>query len=127
MAAIAAAAIAYVRGGYHTVVDCVIGPWHLSPYHEATRRADVPLHYVVLRPSEGVALRRATGRSDDTLVAEEPVRDPYRQFADLGSYEANVLDTSGLTVASTVETILGGLQDGRWRVSASPPSLHWRL
>ncbi|NGN62617.1 AAA family ATPase [Streptomyces sp. A7024] len=103
---IARAAAGYAAGGYHTVVDGVVGPWFLEAYERAAKAAGVGLTYVVLRPDRETALRRGTSRSQHPLTDREILARIYDGFADLGPYEANVLDSTGLTAPETADAVL---------------------
>ncbi|MDD9380911.1 AAA family ATPase [Streptomyces sp. ZAF1911] len=103
---IARAAAGYAAGGYHTVVDGVIGPWFLEAYEEAAKAAAVGLTYVVLRPDRETALARGTSRSQHPLTDPDILGQIYDGFADLGPYEKNVLDSTALTAEETAEAVL---------------------
>jgi hypothetical protein len=75
-------------------------------------------HYVVLRPSLETTLDRAKSRAGDervpghpALTDEEPIRIMWHAFAQLGDYESNVIDTSDLTVADTVDRVWSKFAD----------------
>ncbi|MFF2191423.1 AAA family ATPase [Streptomyces sp. NPDC058157] len=104
---IARAAAGYAAGGYHTVVDGVVGPWFLEAYEKAAEAAGVGLVYVVLRPDREVALERGTSRPGHPLTDRQTLNGIYDGFADLGPYEKNVLDSTGLTAEETAEAVLG--------------------
>jgi len=90
---IAGAACGYAEGGYRTIIDGIVGPWFLAPYRAAAAAKNVPLHYVVLRPSSAeITFARVQARGTHGLKAEGPVRDLYRQFSDLGALETHVFD-----------------------------------
>ncbi|MFI0721348.1 AAA family ATPase [Streptomyces sp. NPDC021224] len=108
---IARAAAGYAAGGYHVVVDGVIGPWFLGAYREAAGAAGVGLEYVVLRPDRETALGRGTTRPGHPLTDREVLGGIYDGFADLGPYEENVLDSGGLTAEETADAVLGRLRD----------------
>ncbi|MFD9304433.1 AAA family ATPase [Streptomyces sp. NPDC060048] len=103
---IARAAAGYAAGGYRTVVDGVVGPWFLGAYETAARAAGVSLSYVVLRPDRETVLDRGTGRSQHPLTDREILGQIYDGFVDLGPYETNVLDSTGLTAQETAEAVL---------------------
>jgi predicted kinase len=104
---IARAAAGYAAAGYHTVVDGVIGPWFLGAYQEAAKAAGVELTYVVLRPDRETALARGTSRSPHPLTDRDVLAGIYDGFADLGPYEAHVLDSTGLTPQETADAVVG--------------------
>lgn len=106
----AATADAYARAGFTAVVqDVVLGP-HLDEYAGLVRTR--PLHVVVLAPRPEVVAAREAGRAktgygawtvadlDESLRAHTPR---------IGLW----LDTSGLTVAETVDAILAGRERAR--------------
>src|SRR5262249_60983778 len=94
MTAIATAALAYVRGGYDVVVDCVIGPWHLAPIAEAAAAANVAFDVVFLLPHADAAVARAQARPGDQLRDEGPIPDLHRQFSQLPGWERPRLASS---------------------------------
>ncbi|MCX5384821.1 AAA family ATPase [Streptomyces sp. NBC_00083] len=80
-AVIAQAAAGYAAGGYHTVVDGVVGPWFLEAYEKAAEAAGVGLVYVVLRPDResrslagrpAINTRSPTGRSSTRFTTPSP-------------------------------------------------------
>ncbi|WP_419999240.1 AAA family ATPase [Streptomyces boninensis] len=103
---IARAAAGYAAGGYHTVVDGVIGPWFIEPYEEAAKAAGVGLTYVVLRPDRETALVRGTSRAEHPLTDREILGQVYDGFEDLGAYEENALDSTALTAEETADAVL---------------------
>ncbi len=111
--ALAAAADAYARGGYLTVVDGIIGPWFLERFRSATRAS---VHYVVVRPSKEIALVRGTARAEPKLNDVAPIAKMHDEFAHLGVYERHVVDNSFQTVEDTVDLVANGLTDGRFRL-----------
>ncbi|MDK1474136.1 AAA family ATPase [Streptomyces sp. 549] len=113
---LAGAAAGYAADGYQVLVDGVIGPWFLPPIRQAAEAAGLDLHYAVLRPDEQTALDRGTARPDHPLTDPGPIRHMHRQFADLGELESHVLDSSLLDSTATVDAVLLGLADGRFRL-----------
>ncbi|MCA1218258.1 AAA family ATPase [Streptomyces sp. 8L] len=103
---IARAAAGYAAGGYHTVVDGVIGPWFLKTYEEAAKAAGVPLVHAVLRPDRETALRRGAARPGHPLTDREILGQIYDGFADLGRHERNVVDSTELTPEETADAVL---------------------
>ncbi len=115
--AMAAAVVTLADGGYHVVLDGIIGPWYLDLFLEAFGPAGTDAHYTVLRPSLEVTLARATTRSAPALVDEQPVRLLWEQFADLGPYEHHALDNGALGLDDTVAEVLARYHSGRDRLS----------
>jgi len=111
--ATAAAAAAYARGGYLVVVDAIIGPWFLERWLSHLSN-EVPVHYIVLRPSIEVALQRAIKRTgDQDLVNPEPIRFMHQVFVERGGLDNHVLDSSNLTAEQTAIMVLELVSEGR--------------
>ncbi len=117
--ALSGATVGFAVGGYTVVVDAMVGPWLLDPLLASHQEAGVSVHYVVLRPSEEIALARAVARTAaDDLRDEEPIRKMYGAFSNLGDQESNVVDSSALTPEATVDVIRRGLVDGDFLLAA---------
>jgi adenylate kinase family enzyme len=116
-AAIAAAACTYAEGGYFTIIDGIVGLWFLEPFRRAAAAKNVPLHYAVLRPANAdIAFARVQTRGTHGLKAEGPVRDLYRQFADLGALEKHAFDTGSMSAEETAAAIEQKIAAGRFRL-----------
>lgn len=128
--AVSSGATIYAAGGYHVVLDGIIGPWFLNRLLARARTDQVDVHYVVLRPERTVAARRILGRPEDELsgrhqaIAAErpddpgPVAQMYREFSALGPYERHVIDSSAMSAEETAQIVqrlvaIGHLQVGR--------------
>ena len=115
--AIAAAACSYAEGGYFTIIDGIVGPWFLGPFREAASAKSIPLHYVVLRPaSADVTFARVQARGTHGLTAEGPVRDLFRQFADLGAFEKHAFDSGAMNAEETASSLSRELAVGGFRL-----------
>lgn len=80
-------------------------------------REGYDVHYIVLRASREITLRRAVERSKlDLKTNTELVEVMWEQFCDLGKYEANVIDTTNQTVPETIESIKAHLKSGQNRI-----------
>lgn len=109
-------AVGYAAGGYHVVLDGVVGPWFIGPFRAAAEAGGIPLDYVVLRPERDVVLARATGR-ETGLTEPGPLLQMYEQFADLGEYEPYAVDSGRLTPEETAATVLAGVESGFFRLT----------
>lgn len=103
--ALARAAATYTTGGYHVILDGIIGPWFIERFCAAADLASEQIHYLVLRPDAATSMRRAIDRGPAALTATEPVQSMYAQFADLGPYERRVIDSTTLDPAATADRI----------------------
>lgn len=122
MSVLAGAAFGYAAGGYHVIVDGIVGPWFIDPFRTASRTSGHPLHYVVLRPNEDTTLHRATNRTGDALTDAEPVRSLYRQFSGLKAFEHHAIDSTRLTPPQTAAIVLRGINEDAFLISRGPGS-----
>lgn len=104
----------YARGGYFVAFDGVIGPWSLPAY----LKLEVPMHYIVLRPSVDEAVARCSARGGDSLTDPVVVAQMHRLFADLGPYQRHVLPTDGLDRQQTHDAAIAAMESGRYRLEA---------
>ena len=102
----------YARGGYLVALDGVIGPWSLPPY----QGLDVPVHYVLLRPSVEEAVARCAARGGDSLTDPVVVADLHAMFVELGPYDRHVLATGGLGRAATLAAVCDAVKGGAYRL-----------
>lgn len=93
--AVAAAAGRFAVGGYAVFFDGIIGPWFVDRFVAGLDAADVPLHYVVLRPDRTTLLGRAADRIGHPLTDRSAVETMDDAFRALGPYERYVIDTTG--------------------------------
>ncbi len=115
MDVIAGAAFTYAAGGFTTVLDGIVGPWML--HHFVDRMFGIAVHYVVLRPNRDVALARAQARtSPDALIDEQPILAMWDQFASIGKFETNVLDTSTDDPRSTIDRVTHAVAANTFRL-----------
>lgn len=117
--AVTAAARSFAEGGYHVILDGVIGLRMLPHYLAGLQGFDMPIAYVVLRASLDETLRRARRRQDADKFNEEGVSYMHRQFADLKVFEPHVMETEGRTVQQSVTDVAAALAAGRYRISMS--------
>ena len=115
--ALAQAAFAYAAGGYQVICDGIVGPWFIDVFRTAAAARAIPLHYVILRPDEATALRRAASRDGQALTDPKPIRSLHRQFTDTGAFEGHVLDSTQLSPQATADAVLHGLSEGTYRLA----------
>lgn len=76
--AAAAATGAFVRGGYDTVYDGVLGPWHLDEFARATGLAE--FDYAMLLPPVDACVERVASRIGHGFTDEAATRHMHDQF-----------------------------------------------
>lgn len=106
------AAKRYARGRYDVIVDGIIGPWFLEPWHNIVREG-YEVHYIILRAGKEETIKRAVERSKlDRETNKELVETMWGQFCDLGKYESNVIDTTTRSVEDTVFAVKQKVANG---------------
>ncbi len=108
----------FASGGYEVIVDGIIGPWYLTPWLDiANANTDVRLMF--LRPNLETVLQRAQVRvQKENLSNRETLTQMWSFFFELGSYEANVIDTSTQSPNETAKIIGAQLDEGRFQLAA---------
>lgn len=110
----------YALGGYEVYVDGVVGPWFLGSWRELARQG-VDLRYIILRPSQETAVKRALEReqNQEFSLTEETVRAMWRDFAALGPYEAHAVNTEGQSPAESARALRSRLDQGGFRLEGT--------
>jgi AAA domain len=113
-----ASAVRMANGGYSTVVDGIVGPWHFDLIGDELCATAVPASYVVLRPDVETCLARAVGRAGEERVPGHPpltdqaaIRHMWLQFSDVGEHERSVIDTTQQWPVETADRVCAGLSD----------------
>jgi 2-phosphoglycerate kinase len=113
--AAAVATAAYVRHGYATVYDGVLGPWFVPLFLAAT---GLPaLHYSVLLPDADLCEERVTGRDAHHFRDGPATRMMHKQFARTEIEPRHVVDTNG-SPADVAAEILARFDRGELVVRA---------
>lgn len=114
-AAVAATALRFAEGGYTVVLDGQFFPEGVEEMVGIFQTRSLSLHYAVLRPDLETCTTRAGNRGLDTghfRFDAAAVAQLHARFADLGAYEAHVID--GLSAPEVVaEATLAAFRDGR--------------
>jgi len=104
------------NAGYATILEGILGPWHLGLVRDELRDVDVRVSYVILRPTLETCISRATQRRSEprhanALSDDEPLRHMYSKFAALGDYEGNVVENSVLSGQETARQVAGVIEE----------------
>jgi hypothetical protein len=114
MRAMTLAALPFAREGYEAIVDFSIPPWFLPIARAiAATRDGVPLHYVLLRPSEPVCAARAAARTEGAIADYSTYQDFYKTFA---GADANVISDDASPTELVAARIRSGLDAGTFRL-----------
>ena len=65
-------------------ITALIGPWFVDAFRAPLSSSRVTLHYAILRPRLKDSIVRAQARGGDALTAEEPIRQLWQAFQELG-------------------------------------------
>lgn len=113
MRIVAAAAASYAAAGYFTIVDGIVIPdWFLEPLRDALQGEGHRVAYAVLRAPLATCAARARDRGDDPLADPEVIERLWRDFADLGSFERNVVELGSRGPREAADLLEQRLVDG---------------
>ena len=101
-------------GGYEVIVDGVLGPWFLEPWFKLAQDG-FDVRYIILRPSEQIAVSRATKRKEG-LKDVDAIKHMWQCFSDLELYEPYAIDTSNQNIEETVSLIQKLLEENVMRI-----------
>jgi len=116
-----AAGVRMANAGFATVLDGIIGPWFFDTVREELAYCRVAVAYAVLRPDVDTCIARAQGRAleseehRESLTDEDPIRQMWNLFSDLGPMEPHVIDTSDVDPEETALLIQERITDGLLR------------
>ena len=113
MTAMTAAAVPFASSGFDVILDFSIPPACLKTARLVADVRQVPLDYVVLRPSEEVCAARASGRSEGAITDYSRYLEFYRDFDEMS---AHCLSDDTLSAAAAAERILQGIRQGQFRL-----------
>jgi gluconate kinase len=108
-----AAAVPCALYGYEALVDFSIPPWFLETARDLARMRNVPLHYVVLRPSEKVCAARAAGRKRGAVADYARYHELYADFNNAARFTIQDDENDVKTVAARIRE---GLEAGTFLV-----------
>ncbi|MFZ1131692.1 MAG: AAA family ATPase [Terriglobales bacterium] len=114
MTAMTTAALPYALYGYEVILDFSIPPWFLETAQRIAKSRDVPLDYVVLRPSEAVCAARAAGRGEGAIADYTHYRELYSSFDEAERYTIADDASEAAVVAARIRE---GLNAGKFRIS----------
>ena len=115
MLAMTAAAVPYARNGYEVILDFSIPPSFLGAAQKVAKVRDVPLDFVVVRPSEAVCAQRAATRHAGAIGDYAPFAELYRSF---DGFDKHTIADDAADAAAIAARIRRGLDAGTFRLTA---------
>lgn len=114
MASMLAAAVPLAPHADLTLVDFSVPPWFLQTALKIMAVREVPLQFVVLRPSLDVCAQRTQSRTEGAVPDYTRFVDLYHDFDEV---EARFLEAGVQPAAESAARIVAGVEAGRFRVS----------
>ncbi|HET9198857.1 MAG TPA: AAA family ATPase [Solirubrobacterales bacterium] len=110
----AAAAASYAGAGYWTVLEGIVIPrWTLTVIRETLAAAGFPVAYAVLRAPHAECAGRVHEREGGPDLFEPSVLAAINsEFDDLGEFERNAIDVSGVDAERAAAAVSARLADG---------------
>lgn len=115
MASITAAAVPYARTGYKVILDFSMPPWFLETAKTIAKMRDIPLDYVVIKPSMPVCAARAASRAEGAIADYTKYSELYADFEGFDQYTISDNENDVMSIARRVRK---GLNADRFSVSA---------
>ncbi|HEY1464650.1 MAG TPA: hypothetical protein VGF44_14630 [Terriglobales bacterium] len=115
MASMIAAAVPYALADYEVLLDFSIPPFFLDTARKIVKVRDVPLDYVLVRPSEPICAARAAARPEGAI----PDYSSYSEFyATFDGMERNTISDDKNDATVIADRIREGLDRGMFRLAA---------
>jgi hypothetical protein len=114
MTAMTAAAVPYAVAGYEVILDFSVPPWFLDNIRKVVKVRDVPVDYIVLRPSQTVCAARAADRPEGKIADYAEYSDFYSTF---DGAEPHTISDDESDAATVAQRIRDGLKQGIFRLS----------
>jgi Mg-chelatase subunit ChlI len=112
MRAMTAAALPFARSGFDVLLDFSIPPNFLDTARKILK--EVPLDFVVLRPSVAVCEARAAGRAEGKIADYAPYREFYALFDGAERYTISDDEADAAALAARIRERLSA---GKFRVA----------
>ena len=102
MASMVAASGPYALSGYEVILDFSIPPWFLNTAKNILETRNIPLEYVVLRPSEKICAQRAASRTEGAIPDYSAYHDFYVSFGEAERYMICDDTSTAFAIASEI-------------------------
>ena len=81
-----AASVPYACNGYEVILDFTIPPFFLDSVHRITKARNVPIEYIVIKPSESICAERVANRHEGKIPDYSIYHEFYLEFAKAEKY-----------------------------------------
>jgi predicted ABC-type ATPase len=113
MRAMLSASASYAHSGYDVLLDFSIPPWYITKALEIFKKRNVPLNYVIIRPSMKICADRAAARKEGAIPEyHEQFREMYASFDELQQY---IVEDDEADAGVIAKRIKKGLDVGLFR------------
>jgi predicted kinase len=102
MVSMTAASLAYVRAGYHVIIDFSVPPWFLPTAFKIVNERNIGLDYVMIRPSEKVCAARAAARAEGAIADYTVYKDFYASFTKAERHAICDDESDAATIAANI-------------------------
>ena len=113
MRSVTAAAIPLARSGYEVLLDFSFPVDFLDTARKIVK--EIPLDFVILRPSLAVCKQRAATRPEGKIADYNAYRDFYAMFEGLTNHEVGDIEANPASIARRIRD---GLDQGLFRLNA---------
>jgi chloramphenicol 3-O-phosphotransferase len=113
MSAMLLSSIAYARNGYEVLLDFSIPPWYMNKASELVKKRNIPLNYVVVRPSMEICAQRAATRQHGAIP--EYLEQHVRLYESFNEVEQYIIDENEASAKAIAQRIKRGLDVGLFR------------
>ena len=114
MTAMTAAAVPYAMAGYEVILDFSIPPWFLDTVRRIAKVREVPVDFVVIKPSEAVCAARAGARAEGAITDYAQYRELYKDFEGV---ERHTIEDDVSDAVAVAARIRKGLDEGKFRLA----------
>lgn len=114
MRSMIAAAVPYALADYEVLLDFSIPPFFLDTAKKIVKMRDVPIDYVIVRPSEKICAERAATRSEGKIADYSTYSEFYADFDDM---KQNTISDDQCDPVTMAKRIRQGLNKGTFRLA----------
>jgi hypothetical protein len=107
------ASIPYAKNGFETILDFSIPPWYLEGASKIATYHEVPLHYIILKPSESLCAARISEKMKNNMEDYTGFHEFYESFTFAERHTISDEESNAATIAQRIRE---GIDEGRFYV-----------